>query len=1061
MKKLLMIMLAIISYGINAQNSPGVYTVKNAKINTDNSDFGTAFFGDDKVVFAAPKQGLTFNREEYHNQPFLDLYIGEVTEDGQIIKKQKLPGDINTKYHEGMVAFTKDMKTVYFSANNYVKKKKGKKKSTSYIQLFVANITEEGEWTNMKMVPFNSDKFSTGHPVLNRDDSKLYFVSDRPESIGKTDIFVVDVYEDGSFSEPRNLGPKINTPERDMFPFIGKDNVLYFSSDGYRGHGELDVYASKIFDSTVSTPINLEEPVNSEHDDFAYIIDDHKHRGYFSSNREGGHGDDDIYSFVASPPIYIECKQAIAGVVKDIDTQELIPDVLIILYDAKGIELQSFISSKDEGSFSFQQSCNTTYTIKGFLEGYLIGEMDIKTVNDLDAAPIEIILNLISDPNKQEEVIAEANSSEKEDKSMLGSNEDESTGLSSSSELERVDEKADQKSKGETTVTENTSKTEIASAAAVVSTKNESETVDAEVAVNTSKKKTVTAATPAAVVTTKTESETVDAEVVINAEDKQQEMTSATLEEQETQAQKAIAMDTSEAGQTLEDETGDSETKKSNESPIHIECKQAIAGVVKDIDTQELIPDVLIILYDAKGIELQSFISSKDEGSFSFQQSCNTTYTIKGFLEGYLIGEMDIKTVNDLDAAPIEIILNLISDPNKQEEVIAEANSSEKEDKSMLGSNEDESTGLSSSSELERVDEKADQKSKGETTVTENTSKTEIASAAAVVSTKNESETVDAEVAVNTSKKKTVTAATPAAVVTTKTESETVDAEVVINAEDKQQEMTSATLEEQETQAQKAIAMDTSEAGQTLEDETGDSETKKSSESPIHINTIYFDFDKYDIRFDARIELDKIAEVLKQNPKTKIKVDAHTDIRGKRAYNLKLSDSRAYKTVQYLLDMGIEVERISGKGHGETQVVEKCTKQEPCTGLQHQLNRRAEFLIVDKFSDAIIAQSFNKAASGNYALNDKVTNSGAYVNYDFSNNRAVYTVQLGAFKGEVQNNKFSKLTDLFNYRYDDGLNRYYAGIFESSIEARNYMRKMRKNGFGDAFVVGLKGESRF
>ncbi len=796
MKKLLMIMLAIISYGINAQNSPGVYTVKNAKINTDNSDFGTAFFGDDKVVFAAPKQGLTFNREEYHNQPFLDLYIGEVTEDGQIIKKQKLPGDINTKYHEGMVAFTKDMKTVYFSANNYVKKKKGKKKSTSYIQLFVANITEEGEWTNMKMVPFNSDKFSTGHPVLNRDDSKLYFVSDRPESIGKTDIFVVDVYEDGSFSEPRNLGPKINTPERDMFPFIGKDNVLYFSSDGYRGHGELDVYASKIFDSTVSTPINLEEPVNSEHDDFAYIIDDHKHRGYFSSNREGGHGDDDIYSFVASPPIYIE-------------------------------------------------------------------------------------------------------------------------------------------------------------------------------------------------------------------------------------------------------------------------CKQAIAGVVKDIDTQELIPDVLIILYDAKGIELQSFISSKDEGSFSFQQSCNTTYTIKGFLEGYLIGEMDIKTVNDLDAAPIEIILNLISDPNKQEEVIAEANSSEKEDKSMLGSNEDESTGLSSSSELERVDEKADQKSKGETTVTENTSKTEIASAAAVVSTKNESETVDAEVAVNTSKKKTVTAATPAAVVTTKTESETVDAEVVINAEDKQQEMTSATLEEQETQAQKAIAMDTSEAGQTLEDETGDSETKKSSESPIHINTIYFDFDKYDIRFDARIELDKIAEVLKQNPKTKIKVDAHTDIRGKRAYNLKLSDSRAYKTVQYLLDMGIEVERISGKGHGETQVVEKCTKQEPCTGLQHQLNRRAEFLIVDKFSDAIIAQSFNKAASGNYALNDKVTNSGAYVNYDFSNNRAVYTVQLGAFKGEVQNNKFSKLTDLFNYRYDDGLNRYYAGIFESSLEARNYMRKMRKNGFGDAFVVGLKGESRF
>ena len=155
----------------------------------------------------------------------------------------------------------------------------------------------------------------------------------------------------------------------------------------------LDVYASKIFDSTVSDPINLEEPVNSEYDDFAYIINDDKHRGYFSSNRSGGHGDDDIYSFIASPPIYIECEQEISGVVRDIETQNLVPDVLIVLYDAKGLELQSFISSKEEGSFNFQQPCDATYTIKGYLEGYLVGELDIKTVNDLNADPIEITWN--------------------------------------------------------------------------------------------------------------------------------------------------------------------------------------------------------------------------------------------------------------------------------------------------------------------------------------------------------------------------------------------------------------------------------------------------------------------------------------------------------------------------------------------------------------------------------------------------------------------------------------------------------------------------------------------
>jgi len=149
MKKLILLLLLFISFGIFAQDSPGVYTIKNAKINTSYSDFGTAFLGNNKVVFASPKEGITFNREEYNSQPFLDLYMGEVTDDGQLIKKQKLPGDINTKFHEGMVSFSKDMKTVYFSANGKIKKvkrknkKEVKTKSTITIQLFKASIDEK------------------------------------------------------------------------------------------------------------------------------------------------------------------------------------------------------------------------------------------------------------------------------------------------------------------------------------------------------------------------------------------------------------------------------------------------------------------------------------------------------------------------------------------------------------------------------------------------------------------------------------------------------------------------------------------------------------------------------------------------------------------------------------------------------------------------------------------------------------------------------------------------------------------------------------------------------
>ncbi|NOQ91731.1 MAG: hypothetical protein GQ552_03335, partial [Flavobacteriaceae bacterium] len=399
MKKLITLLLIFMSSVIYSQSTPGVYTVKNTKINTFYSDFGTAFYGKNKVVFAAPKQGITFTRDARNNnkQPFLDLFIGEVTEDGEIIKKQKMPGDINTKYHEGMVSFSKDLKSVYFSANWYLKKKqksKKKRKSTRNIQIFKASINEEGEWIDLALLPFNSTQFSSGHPTLNIDDTKLYFVSDRPESIGKTDVFVVDIYEDGTYSEPRNLGPKINTIEREMFPFISDDNVLYFSSNGYPSYGELDVFASKIYDTTVSDPISLEAPVNSEKDDFAYIINDENHMGYFSSNRKGGKGDDDVYSFTVSPPIYFECQQVISGVVKDIHTQEIIPKALIVLFDEQGNKLQSIFSNQNDGAFDFEQSCNTSYTIKGYLQGHLIGEMDIKTVNDLDVGPLEVILNM-------------------------------------------------------------------------------------------------------------------------------------------------------------------------------------------------------------------------------------------------------------------------------------------------------------------------------------------------------------------------------------------------------------------------------------------------------------------------------------------------------------------------------------------------------------------------------------------------------------------------------------------------------------------------------------------
>ena len=328
-----------------SQTTPGEYTVKNVITNTKDSDFGTSFFGKDKVVFAAPKDNTVLTKKTWsgNNQAFLDLYIGTINEKGEIIGKKRVLGDVNGKFHEGVVSFTKDLKTVYFSANNYTDKNKAKKDSTGMvnIQLYKASVGDNGEWTNIIKLPFNNDEYSTGHPSLNIDDTKLYFISDRYGSVGKTDIYVVDVNADDTYSEPKNLGPKINTEEREMFPFISDDNVLYFSSTGHPGYGALDVFASRIFDTTVSEPINLEDPVNSSNDDFAFIINDDKHKGYFSSNnRKDGKGDDDIYSFIAFPPLQIEGNQTISGIVIDKETQKLIPEAIVVLQDENGNELE-------------------------------------------------------------------------------------------------------------------------------------------------------------------------------------------------------------------------------------------------------------------------------------------------------------------------------------------------------------------------------------------------------------------------------------------------------------------------------------------------------------------------------------------------------------------------------------------------------------------------------------------------------------------------------------------------------------------------------------------------
>ena len=255
----------------NIMANSGNFEIKNIAVNSKYSDFSPMFYGDDKLVYASSVDSsfLKTRRYKWNNQPYLDLYVAKMNKENQEVRDAaKFSKKINTKYHEASVAFSPDNTTMYFTRNNYGKKLKRDKKGVNNLKIYRSKKVN-GEWTEAQELPFNSDSYSTGHPALSPDGKQLYFVSDMPGSIGKTDIFVVDILEDGNFSDPRNLGPEINTERREMFPFIS-DKKLYFSSDGHVGLGGLDVFEVAYSEEEGFMDVqNLGQPINSKVDDFS------------------------------------------------------------------------------------------------------------------------------------------------------------------------------------------------------------------------------------------------------------------------------------------------------------------------------------------------------------------------------------------------------------------------------------------------------------------------------------------------------------------------------------------------------------------------------------------------------------------------------------------------------------------------------------------------------------------------------------------------------------------------------------------------------------------------
>lgn len=211
---------------------------------------------------------------------------------------------LNSKYHEGPATFNNAGDKVIFTRNNFNNGKyRVSEEGINKLKLYSAELIN-GSWSKIEELPFNSDEYSTGHPAFNPDNTYLYFASDRPGGFGGTDIYI-SRWENNGWSEPRNMGPEINTKGNELFPYVDPKGNLYFSSDGHPGMGELDIFFAPMANAlTAKKSINLGAPINSNKDDFGLITDGERQLGLFSSNRKEGGKDDDIYRFRREGPIY-------------------------------------------------------------------------------------------------------------------------------------------------------------------------------------------------------------------------------------------------------------------------------------------------------------------------------------------------------------------------------------------------------------------------------------------------------------------------------------------------------------------------------------------------------------------------------------------------------------------------------------------------------------------------------------------------------------------------------------------------------------------------------------
>lgn len=367
-----------VNYMDQIKANSGRYKIEDAGINSKYSDYGT-FIYNNKIYFASARDTGNFSQRKHKwtGEYFTNIYNADLNpETGNAAKVNKFKSAINTKFHEASPVFTKDGKVVYFTRNNYINGKKGKDDhKITLIKIYKATLGADNKWGTITELPFNSDNYSTAHPSLSPDEKTLYFASDMPGTIGQSDLYKVNINPDGGFGTPENLGNTINTEGKETYPFVTTENEIYFSSDGYPGLGGLDVFVATIEENGKFDNIqNVGADVNSPKDDFAYVIDPVSRRGYFTSNKDGGQGSDDIYKFLETRKL--KCVQELEGIITDAENGTILPGAKVTLYDNQMVQKNSTVSD-GSGKYTFSVECGKTYYVRAEKPEYTTKEVSV------------------------------------------------------------------------------------------------------------------------------------------------------------------------------------------------------------------------------------------------------------------------------------------------------------------------------------------------------------------------------------------------------------------------------------------------------------------------------------------------------------------------------------------------------------------------------------------------------------------------------------------------------------------------------------------------------------